>query len=159
MRENESIVNEIQEILSNDKDGLISHKELAKKYGLHKDTIRNINVGRTWYNDKYTYPLHISKQDNTRKEKNHNYCVDCGKEIFISSIRCNHCEGKRRATNTKMLVSRNELKDLIRTIPFITIGKQFNVSDNAVRKWCDKYNLPRTKKEINSYSDEEWKLI
>ena len=29
----------------------------------------------------------------------------------------------------------------------------------AVRKWCDKYNLPRTKKEINTYSDKEWDLL
>lgn len=116
-------------------------------------------MGRTWYNDKYTYPLHISKQDNTLKEKDHNYCVDCGKEISISSIRCNHCEGKRRAANTKMLVSRNELKQLIRTIPFTHIANRYGVSDNAVKKWCDKYNLPRTKKEIKTYSDEEWDLI
>ena len=27
----------------------------------------------------------------------------------------------------------------------------FNVSDNAVRKWCKKYDLPYTKKCILSY--------
>lgn len=48
---------------------------------------------------------------------------------------------------------------LIKTQSFTSIGKQFNVSDNAVRKWCDKYNLPRTKAEIKNYSDEEWNLI
>ena len=58
-----------------------------------------------------------------------------------------------------MLISREELKKLIRTTPFTTIGKQYGVTDNAVRKWCDKYNLPRKVKEIKSYSDEEWKLI
>ncbi len=41
-------VKEIQQILINDKDGLVSHKELGKKYGVSgKDTIRDINVGRT----------------------------------------------------------------------------------------------------------------
>lgn len=58
-----------------------------------------------------------------------------------------------------MLISREELKKLIRTTPFTTIGKQYGVTDNAVRKWCDKYNLPRKVKEIKSYSDEEWELI
>jgi hypothetical protein len=24
----------------------------------------------------------------------------------------------------------------------------YNVSDNAVRKWCQRYDLPRTKKEL-----------
>lgn len=55
--------------------------------------------------------------------------------------------------------SREELKKLIRTKPILQIGKIFNVSDNAIRKWCDKYNLPRKKREINSYSDEEWDKI
>ena len=58
-----------------------------------------------------------------------------------------------------MLISKEELKKLIRTTPFTTIGKQYGVTDNAVRKWCDKYNLPRKVKEIKSYSDEEWELI
>lgn len=44
-------------------------------------------------------------------------------------------------------------------MPFTTIGKKYNVSDNAVRKWCDKYNLPRKASEIKKYSDEEWELI
>ena len=56
-------------------------------------------------------------------------------------------------------ISREELKNLIRTKTFIYIGEQYGVSDNAVRKWCDKYNLPRTKKEINTYSDKEWDLL
>lgn len=27
--------------------------------------------------------------------------------------------------------------------PFTQIAKQFEVSDNAIRKWCNRYNLPR----------------
>ena len=37
---------------------------------------------------------------------------------------------------------------MIRTMPFTVIGQQFGVSDNAIRKWCKKYNLPSTKEEI-----------
>ena len=58
-----------------------------------------------------------------------------------------------------MPVDRQTLKDLIRTTPFLQIGTMFMVSDNAIRKWCEKFNLPKTKKEINSYSDEEWEKI
>lgn len=56
-------------------------------------------------------------------------------------------------------LEREELKQLIRNQSFLAIGKQFNVSDNAIRKWCDKYNLPRKKTEIKNYSDKEWNLI
>lgn len=55
--------------------------------------------------------------------------------------------------------SRDVLKTKIRTMSFIQIGKQYDVTDNSVRKWCDSYNLPRLKSIINSYSDEEWEKI
>ena len=55
--------------------------------------------------------------------------------------------------------SREELKQLIRNKPFTKIAEQYGVSDNAIRKWCKVENLPSTKKEINSYSDENWQKI
>jgi len=48
---------------------------------------------------------------------------------------------------------------MIRTNSFVSIGKQYGVSDNAVRKWCDGYKLPRRKRDIKEYTDEEWKDI
>lgn len=88
------------------------------------------------------------------------YCIDCGKEISKGSIRCLECESKQRIVPLeKMPVSREELKQLIRNKPFVQIGAQFAVSDNAIRKWCEKFNLPRKKSDISKYSDEEWELI
>ena len=55
--------------------------------------------------------------------------------------------------------SREELKNMIRTSNFTQIGRDFGVSDNAIRKWCDSYGLPRHSKEIKKYTDEEWNLI
>ena len=48
---------------------------------------------------------------------------------------------------------------MIRIMPFTEIGKNYGVSDNAIRKWCDNYNLPRLVKEIKKYSEEEWNKI
>ena len=88
-----------------------------------------------------------------------NTCIDCGKIIGEKSIRCIECENKHRISEEVQQVSREELKSLIRIMPFTQIGTKFGVSDNAVRKWCDKYKLPRKVKEIKSYSDEEWLKI
>lgn len=31
---------------------------------------------------------------------------------------------------------------------FVSIGKYYGVTDNAIRKWCKKYDLPSAKKEL-----------
>lgn len=55
--------------------------------------------------------------------------------------------------------SREELKNLIRTVSFCELGRRYGVSDNTIRKWCAFEKLPFKKSEIKSYSDEEWNLI
>ena len=55
--------------------------------------------------------------------------------------------------------SREELKNLIRYIPFTVIAEKYKVSDKAISKWCIAENLPSRKKDINNYSDEEWNKI
>ena len=55
--------------------------------------------------------------------------------------------------------NREEFKKMIRTTSFLQLGRQFGVTDNAIRRWCDLYNLPRYKREIKKFSDEEWDKI
>ena len=46
-------------------------------------------------------------------------------------------------------VSQSDLQQLIDSnTPFTTIGKQYGVSDNAVRKWCKKYNINTSKQSV-----------
>ena len=92
-----------------------------------------------------------------RFQSRKNYCIDCKKEISAGAVRCRECSDKNRITEKP--ITREELKQLIRFKPFTEIGKLYNVSDNAIRKWCAGYNLPTKKKDIKAYSDEEWVLI
>ena len=87
------------------------------------------------------------------------YCLHCGKEITRSSNSglCIECSNLQSRVCERP--SRQDLKNLIRTTPFTKIGKMFGVSDNAIRKWCDKFNLPQKAREIKKYSDEEWEKI
>lgn len=101
------------------------------------------------------------KQQKTESQKKikieSNHCIDCGKIIHSRSQRCKNCDHKRQRKTE--WPQRDELKNLIRTESFSSIGKMYNVSDNAVRKWCKNYNLPTKKSEIKQYSDKEWEEV
>ena len=83
-----------------------------------------------------------------------NKCIDCGKIIDKNATRCVECNGKfQRQT---VWPGREELKSLIRNNSFEELGRRFKVDGNAIRRWCDKYGLPRRRKDIKAISDEEW---
>lgn len=96
----------------------------------------------------------LNNSERIRTQTRKNYCVDCGKEICLDSLRCRDCENKHRITDKP--VTREELKNLIRSTPFTQIGKKYGLTDNGIKKWCISYNLPSKKKDINKYTDEEW---
>lgn len=87
------------------------------------------------------------------------YCKECGKEItqYSTTGMCTECQHK--ATRIVNRPSREELKAMIRTIPFTKIAAQYGVSDKAIVKWCKAYNLPYRKKDIKIISDEDWEKI
>lgn len=122
---------------------------LAKKYKVSKDTISSVNTGRFWYDENIKYPIRLPYKT----------CKNCGNKILSENISgyCFKCytEIERR----KNWPSKEKLKELIRTISFAQIGKQFGVRDDAVRHWCDIYKLPRCKSDINKMSDEEWEKL
>jgi hypothetical protein len=143
------------------------HREfhyLKKEINLNIQQYLNKNIEEL----KKEYPQLIKPtQENfifpqKQKEKHIHYCSQCGVELSTGTkgSLCLECTNKKRAEEGAMgKITKEELKNLIRALPFTQIGSQYGITDNAVRKYCDKFNLPRTKKEINSYTDEQWALI
>ena len=137
----------------------------GKELTLILDHINGINNDDRLENLRWVCPNCNQQLETTngrnkiRTQYSINTCVDCGKQISKKATRCNECDLKHRTSETVQCVSREELKTLIRTTPFTTIGKMYSVSDNAVRKWCDKYDLPRKAAEIKAISDEDWEKI
>ena len=80
----------------------------------------------------------------TRKERR---CPVCGRIISKHAKYCRVCSKTIRNSDS-CKVTRDELKYKIRHKSFVSIGEEFGVSDNAIRKWCKKYNLPFRTKDI-----------
>lgn len=149
-------VQEIQKLLQTSS---ISNIELANEYEVSPTWITLVNKGELWFNPDLSYPL---RPVMVHKKVEQKYCIDCGKAITANAIRCVTCNnihsGKLKATLFQK-ISREELKLLIRKYPFTQIGEKYGVTDNAIRKWCKAYNLPYLKRDINSYTDEQWEKI
>lgn len=111
------------------------------------------NKNRIYKKDRITVTTKTKTNNITYK----NVCPQCGNLKTISASLCEACSrlGSRKIEKP----SRDILKNEIRTMPFLIIGKKYNVSDNAVRKWCKTYDLPFRVSDIKNISDEEWEKI
>lgn len=89
---------------------------------------------------------------------NISFC-QCGKQKHFQAELCLDCHKQTIFMNSKRPKNRNEFKKEIRNIPFTELGRKYDVSDTAIKKWCKTYLLPYTKKEINKYSDEDWEKL
>lgn len=133
--------------------GGITQQEIADKFHISQQQVSLLNLGETRPQMGIVYPI----IDTSKKRF---YCIDCGQEVSFGAKRCKKCEVERRAEiNYADKPTREELKDKLRTSNFTAIGKAYGVSDNAVRRWCDHYGLPRRTTDIKKMSDLEWSKI
>lgn len=79
-----------------------------------------------------------------------------GEPRYQTLLRCAKCAAQQ---NKQFEVSREELKEMIYTMPFTKIGEYFGVSDNSIRKRCKVLGLPSTKAEIKKFTPEQWETI
>lgn len=134
---------------------------------LRLDHINGCNNDNRLENLRWLCPNCDSQQDTYcgrnlkhRALQEDKYCKKCGNLIIsadkktISSeeyrtiktlinkktILCAECSKKSRRKVIDR-PSRTELEKLLKQFNFSEVGKMYNVSDNAVRKWCKKYNL------------------
>ena len=154
----------IEEIIFNGKKTNTQSQNLLRE--LIKNHYKEYKCERcginSWNNKDITLQLHHRDGDRSNNMYNNLeiLCPNCHSqtETFSGRNRKKHKKIKiKKNRELKQLpVTKEELKNLIRTTPFTTIGKQYNVTDNAIRKWCDRYKLPRSSRLIKQISDEEW---
>lgn len=79
-------------------------------------------------------------------DKMKSYCPLCGKEKDKGAKLCIECYNKNHLS--KIPKKEELIKHLIEDCNFVKTAKRYNVTDNAVRKWCKKYELPYHTKEL-----------
>lgn len=131
----------------------IPQKDIAQRYNVGQDVISTINHGKSRRQNGYTYPLRNLSEKTAEKM----ICPKCGGPKHSTARYCQSC---RSLLDRKVeRPNREELKNLIREKSFVEIGRNYNVTDNAIRKWCISENLPSRKSEIKKYSEEEWRKL
>lgn len=106
-------------------------------------------------------------------------CANCHREIHsfpweFKDLKTNYSEDRylevveRKKRHKKEIVppkrickrpDRETLKEKIRKEPFLKVAKYFDVTDNAIRKWCKFYKLPHKVEDIRKISDADWENI
>lgn len=75
-------------------------------------------------------------------------CIDCGAIISSGAIRCKKCS-KSFVCNKSNKPSKEALFKYLKENRgnFTKVASIYNVTDNAIRKWCIKYNIPAHSKD------------
>ena len=69
------------------------------------------------------------------------FCIECQSELSTPhGYLCHSCGNKRRRKVERP--TKESLQKMVETMPMVDIGKLFDVSDNAVRRWCLSMNIP-----------------
>lgn len=79
------------------------------------------------------------------------YCIDCGKSICKGSTRCKSCAVTYRMDSNGLIPDKDKLTEDLKVLSFVAIGKKYGVSDNGVRKWCKRYDLPFRLKDLKEW--------
>lgn len=145
----EEDIKEIIDLLENTYMSII---DIGKNFNVTNQMVSAINTGKNWRQSDKNYPLRNSFLLSKRYSED-NYCIDCGKKISKKAKRCTDCYGiyQRSVERPSPL----ELAKMVVERGFTEVGRQFNVSNNAIKKWCKAYNIPYLKPELKEWYYEQ----
>lgn len=117
-------------------------REILMKLGLsdgpNYSRIKRILEKNNIQLQKPVIPIENTEKSVLKKKKRLYPCLICKKPAVnkYCSYTCNHLASQKTNRPTK-----EQLKELVFKFPMLTLAKQFGVTDNAVRKWCENENI------------------
>lgn len=127
------------------------------KYYLNLNDNTTLSRKREKVEKIYSFFKQYYENNKGRKRREHiepSFCKLCGKLISSGSNYCSSCIHLYQRKVERP--TREVLKKELRLYSFLKLGEKYNVTDNAVRKWCKQYNLPHSSMVIKKYNDTDW---
>lgn len=128
---------------------------------LHIDHINGINTDNRLNNLRILCPNCHSQTTtycgkNAKKVKCVYKCLDCNTNITRGAKTgyCRKCNQKHSASNRAMdtkIINKQTLIEMVLKYPITKIAFEHTVSDNTIRKWLRKYDLPYKKVDIDKW--------
>lgn len=153
----------ISSIILRLKTSLDNSDKIGDDFGVTGRMIRGINSGEFCHRESETYPIRpiLSKLTSNNENKNNSYivkthhCKICGKEIVTIGanycIDCGHQVERRVANRPDPLT----LAKMVKDNGFSATGRNFGVSDNTIKKWCEFYKIPRLRNELITWFNNQ----
>lgn len=144
-------VDKIIELLKEDS---LTNVQIGALFGVSDQMISDINSGRHWRKDNQSYPIRDGYHRRICTDASHadkwfskqRVCSCCGSIITDTSKTglCRDCYNLSLASN---IPSKESLEIELKHSSFESVARSYNVTSNAVRKWCDKYGISRHAKD------------
>lgn len=130
------------------------------------DTYEHKCIVCGWNEDERILEVHHidSDRDNNNIENLCILCPNCHRKITLGYYKFVDNNLIPLDSNIQTIngcqITKQVLKEmLMNNISFVEIGKKFDVSDNTVRKWCQKFGLPYKTSVVKSLTVEKWELL
>ena len=127
-----------------------TYENIAKDYNLKPSTVHHINNGKCAYRETESYPI---RERLGVLARYNNYCAVCGKRIEKRHTHCVKCSNTINNFKSRRAIrpDSKELAKLVLEVGFVQAGRQFGVSDNAIKKWLYSAGIPNKKKELEKW--------
>lgn len=147
--------NEVVHHIDEDKTNNIPENLIVFRSNSDHSRFHKIGIMKEMKDGTYICPIPASKiikceycgnyYIKTKTKTNKRFCsLDC----YLKSPKQYICGDREKPT-------KEELENLVRTHSFVSIGKMYGFSDNAVRRWCKNFGIPYKYCDIHPKTQQE----